>query len=1153
MAQNKENLEENKSPIAQKEEEILKYWKENNIFEKSLARESPSGEFVFYEGPPTANGKPGIHHLESRAFKDAIPRYKTMLGFHVRRKAGWDTHGLPVEIEVEKQLGLKSKKEIEEYGIAKFNKKCRENAWTYIDEWQKFTERIGFWLDLNDPYVTYSSAYMEKLWGIVKKIADDGLLYKDYKVLPWCPRCGTALSSHELAQGYQNIKDLSVYVKFKVVGEDNTYLLAWTTTPWTLLGNVALAVGNEIDYILADIEGEEIWLAKDRLMHIDPHAKVLMEGRGSDLVGKKYEPLYGYLNENISAGERGKLENAFKIYPADFVTTEEGTGIVHTAVMYGQDDFELGNKVNLPKFHLVDETGHFTAHSGIFAGKFVKDEETAIEIVKDLSARGLLLKKEKYEHSYPFCWRCDTPLIYYARDSWYVAMSKLRNTLLSENKKINWEPDYIKEGRFGEWLRDVKDWAFSRERFWGTPLPLWISEDGSEMEVMGSVEDIKKKIKKSGNKYFVARHGEAEHNLSDKISYSDEKNVHLTDKGKEESLDIAEKLRKESITKIFSSPFIRTRETAGIIASALGLSKEGVVFDERLGELNPGVFEGKTWTEKNRWIESQKGTKPYRIVLEKGESHLDAKIRFGNFLYDIESKYKNENILIITHGVGIEVLPAVVEGADDDRSYEIYRGDPHFTGALLLLDFTPIPHDEEYVLDLHKPYIDEIELVSKSGNRMKRVPEVIDVWFDSGSMPFAQDSKLNSVSKEIFYPADFISEGVDQTRGWFYTLHAIGILMGKGLAYRNAISLGHILDNKGQKMSKSRGNVVNPWEMIDKYGVDPLRFWMYSVNQPGEPKNFDEKTVDEIVKKVFNLFNNVVNFYKLYKTTKIDNEKPKSNHVLDEWIMAKLDRTTRVVTQKMETYKVLEAAREIREFVAELSQWYLRRSRDRFKSEDVSVKENALATLGFVILQFSKIVAPFAPFWAEGIYKDISSNSLKESVHLENWPEVSEQTEGEEKILNEMEITRKVVSIGLEARAKAGIKVKQPLQTLFIKDKKLEGLDNHIELVLSEVNVKNLKFMPEQEEGAIIDTKISKELKEEGDIRELVRLIQEKRRESNLTPGVVASGIINTTEEYSHLIKNHTEEIKKMTNLNEIKHEILSAEKDGSWFEVKII
>ena len=554
-----------KSNRAKKEEEILKFWQENKIFEQTLAKPAPRGEFVFYEGPPTANGRPGIHHIEARAFKDIIPRFKTMQGYHVRRKAGWDTHGLPVELQTEKELGLKSKKEIEAYGIAAFNQKCRESVWKYLSEWQKFTDRVGYWIDQKHPYITYTPDYIESVWAIIKEAENQKLLYKDYKVLPWCPRCGTALSSHELAQGYQEVKDLALYVKFKVKNPEkhnlppNTFLVAWTTTPWTLPGNVALVVGEKIDYVLVQ-NGDENFIASRQSGFFAPSDSSGMASRekiqiaAAQLIGLEYKPLYPYLKDNLPTSEQEKLPNAFKVYAADFVSIGEGTGIVHTAVMYGADDFELGAKFGLPKFHLVNVAGEFIAGLGELSGKFVKDAD--VNIIVDLKKRGLLFKKESVTHTYPFCWRCQTPLIYYARDSWYIRMSVLREALLEENSKINWIPAHIKDGRFGEWLREVKDWAVSRERYWGTPLPVWQSVDGNERVVIGSIKELKKYTKRSGNRYFVMRHGEAENNKLNILSSRVENQHHLTEDGKTMVRQTAEKLKIEKVDLIISSDFV---------------------------------------------------------------------------------------------------------------------------------------------------------------------------------------------------------------------------------------------------------------------------------------------------------------------------------------------------------------------------------------------------------------------------------------------------------------------------------------------------------------------------------------------------------------------------------------------------------------------
>lgn len=1125
---------------AAREDALLQKWRERDIFKKTLAKESPEGEFVFYEGPPTANGRPGIHHLISRAFKDVIPRYKTMRGFHVRRKGGWDTHGLPVEIETEKILGLKSKKEIEEYGIAEFNEKCKESVWKYVDEWRAFTERTAYWVDIDNAYVTYYPSFIESVWNVIKETDKQGLLYQDYKVLPWCARCGTALSSHEVAQGHQEVKDLSVYVKFKVVGEDSTYLLAWTTTPWTLAGNVALAVGEKIDYVKVQVENEFFWLAKERLAVLGENPEIVEEKKGKDLVGLSYEPLYPYLNALMPESEKAKVEKAYKVYEADFVTTTDGTGIVHTAVMYGQDDFVLGTELGLPKFHLVDETGHFIKGTGELEGLPVKDAEdnglaTAIVVLKYLQEQGALFKKESYTHTYPFCWRCKTPLIYYARTSWYIAMSKLRDKLVKENEKINWVPAHIRDGRFGEWLKEVKDWAVSRDRYWGTPLPVWKCEHCKHQEVVGSMKELAELGKSARNTFTVMRHGEARSNAENIFtSTKGAERDTLTEAGKEEALQAAKKV--SDVDFILVSPFGRTKETAHIVAEHLGLSKDVIIEDKRLGEMNVGVLDGKTFHEVAVFFTDAEW---FTKKPEGGESHADMKRRVTEFLYETEKKYEGKHILVVTHGGPAQMLFATAENATTHTLAEdikMFRE----TAEVHNLPFVPLPHNANFELDLHKPYIDEFHVgCPKCSSPMKRSPEVLDVWLDSGSMPFAQDhypfENKKWIEKEG-YPADYICEAIDQTRGWFYTLHAVGVLMGRGRAFNNVICLTHILDAEGKKMSKSVGNVVNPWEMISKYGVDPLRFWMFAVNQPGDSKNFDERTVDENVKKVFNVLRNVVKFYELYASdlSAISDKLSASSNVLDQWILARLTELTKSTTEHFEAYRTYEPARDIRDFVNDLSTWYVRRSRDRFKDEGED-KTYALQTTRYVLLELSKLMAPMTPLFAEEIYESV--NGELESVHLEDWPK---EKKLEESILVDMAEARRIVSLALEARMNAGVKIRQPLARLTVRSEKSELQNNEgiLDIIKDELNVKEIVFTDGSGWEVELDTNITPALKKEGDLRDLIRAVQDFRKTANLTPSDKVHVVMTAPEETVSIAKEYTDQICTATNLLSLTTEV---------------
>lgn len=1106
-----------KSDIVAREEAILAFWKEQDIFNKSLRAREGKPEFVFYEGPPTANGRPGVHHLESRAFKDALPRYKTMRGYHVARRAGWDTHGLPVELEVEKKLGFSGKKDIEAYGIAEFNEKCRESVFTYVNEWQEFTDRIGYWVDQDNAYFTFNPSYMESVWALVKQISEEkDRLYKDYKILPWCARCGTALSSHELAQGYADVKDLSVTAKFELVDEPGTYLLAWTTTPWTLPGNVALAVGNDITYVkvfatgaigddhVLQIAGKNFIVAKDRLESLKTlggqtvHFEVVSEHKGSELVGKKYNPLYTFAKELAGEHEKPKFDRAFQVYPADFVNTENGTGIVHTAVMYGQDDFELGQKLGLPKVHLVAPDGRFIPGTGFLEGRFVKEEDgngkptLAVDIIDDLTARGLFFSRENYQHSYPFCWRCKTPLIYYARDSWFIRMHDLREKMVESNRTVNWEPDHIQEGRMGEWLAGAKEWAVSRERYWGTPLPVWQSMDGKERVVIGSLEEMTSRTKTNGNTYLAMRHGESENIARDQMDGNNNEKWPLTEYGRSQVVARAQELKTAGITQIVSSPFARTKETAEIVARELGIDPASIIFDDRLREVGMGIYEGKTREE----YLAARDLVAFSEALPGGESWLEAKRRFGSFLYEYDAAHTNQHTLIVTHGVGLEVLPTVVSGATQKTSRDMAIRKLPQEAEVISLAFVPLPHNSDYELDLHRPFIDDVVLIGDSGTELRRVHEVLDVWFDSGAVPYAQDHYPFENKEWIEgegYPADYISEAIDQTRGWFYTLMAIATLTGRSAPYKNVICLGHLLDEKGQKMSKSKGNIINPWEAIEEWGADTLRFWMYSVNQPGDSKSFDPKTVKEAA-RVISWLDNCTKFYELFKDETSDEHKLQA---IDIWMQGRTAQAVAEVTHEMDRYRPYEATRALAALIEDMSQWYVRRIRDRARVGD----QAALTTLRSTLRTISLLLAPFAPFAAEDVFQNVRSSDDAESVHLADWPmdERANQEVTADFVRGYVEFeamarVRELASEGLMLRQKAGIKVRQPLASLSITGSLATEL---ADILADEVNVKEIV---QNAAETALDTELTPALIEEGDERAFQRAVAEARKAEGYSP-----------------------------------------------------
>jgi isoleucyl-tRNA synthetase len=1136
-----QNLE--KFSLPEIEEKVLKFWKTDQIFEKSLEKNAKKKEFVFFEGPPTANGRPGIHHILARIFKDIVLRYKTMSGFYVPRKGGWDTHGLPVELEVEKQLGLKTKKDIEKFGIAEFNRKCRESVWKYKDEWERMTERIGFWLDMKNPYVTYENSYIETLWWIIAEIAKKKLLYKGHKVVPWCSRCGTTLSSHEIALGYKEVEENSVYLKFKLkpgqkIGnyfktDDKTFILSWTTTPWTLPGNVALAVGKDIDYSIVKNNDDFLIAATHLLVKIFPfQGETGLQGEGfigRDLVGLEYEPLFDI--------KPLKTETAYKIYPAKFVTTTDGTGVVHTAVMYGEDDYNLGKEVGLPQFHTVDEQGNFTKDVPELGGLYVKDKATEKKVIDHLKKNNNLLREELYVHEYPFCWRCGTPLLYYARDSWFVGMSKLRGELLKGNEEINWIPESIKEGRFGEWLREVKDWAFSRERYWGTPLPVWQCDKCDELHVVGGVEELEKFQQKTGNRYVIIRHGQAVNNLIHRAnSWPEKVKYDLTLLGHIQVEKLAKELQKKyKVDHIYASDFTRTKETEEIIGKLF--EGEKVHFDARLREVDVGLFNTRPVNTYNEFYASMI-EKFYKRPPE-GESLTDIRTRVADFLKELEGKHEGKTIFIITHEYPAWMLEQVMRGWSDGEAVaeKDKRGEDFIRNAQALeVPFRQVPRDETGLMDLHRPYIDGIVFpCKKCDGEMKRVPEVADVWFDSGSMPFAQHHY--PFGKKLDFPADYISEAMDQTRGWFYTLLAVATLLGKGVPFKNVISLGLILDKNGQKMSKSKGNVVDPWQMIEKYGVDTIRWYFFTVNPPGEPKKFDEADLGKTLRQFVLLAYNSFVFFNTYGERKSDvaDYKPGRDNVLDRWITTRLDETIVSVTGSLDEYDIGSAAKKIEEFVGDLSRWYIRRSRRRFqKAEDRRDYENASQTLGYILSVLARLLAPFMPFFAEAMHKSLVHHEHA-SVHLEDWPKAKE-TAVDRKLIENMAEVRRLASVALAKRAEKGIKVRQPLNELTIKTDGLEkGL---LDILKDEVNVKKVtvdrKLKSADGSELELDTNITGELREEGWLREFVRMIQDMRQDAKLQPKDAVTIFAELPAELREVVKKYEATLKKEVNAVEI-------------------
>lgn len=1133
-----------KSKIAQQEEKTLVFWEEKQIFKKTLEKDSPKGDFVFYDGPPFATGEPHYGHVVPGTIKDIIPRYKTMQGFRVRRRWGWDCHGLPVENIIEKDLNLGAKKDIIDYGIDKFNQKAKESVMRYADDWRKIIPRLGRWVDMDDDYRTMDTSYTESVWWAFYELYKKGLIYEGFKSMNLCPRCETTLSNFEVSQGYKDITDIAVYVKFELVDEPSTFLLAWTTTPWTLPGNVALAVNFSVSYVKLKINNEQFYVAKSRLSAIKIDYEIVSEISGKDLVGKSYKPVFPY----YANGQKIKnKENGWKVYGADFVTTEDGTGIVHIAPAFGADDYELSQKHDLPFVQHVASNGKFKPEITDFAGQDVKPKSTEeekdkhqkadIEIIKYLASHNYLFAKEKLVHSYPHCWRCDTPLLNYASSSWFVRVTDIKDKLVKENKKVKWIPAEVGEGRFGNWLLGAKDWAISRSRFWGAPLPVWKEENTGEHHVLSSISDLKK-YSKSKNIYYIVRHGEADNNVQGLISSDKDNHHHLTDNGKKQVKEASLWLKDKKIDVIVTSPFARTRETAEIISKEIGLNVASIVIEEKFRELGAGIWNNKSFKD---FVSYMNGKDRFKIAPEGGENYSDIKKRVEEGLYDLESKYEGKNILIISHDTPLFLLNTATLGLNEEQSMALRGSKEHFNenAKPQKLDFHPLPRNENYEIDLHRPYIDDLKLFSEKGNRLVRIPEVFDCWFESGSMPFGEthypfvkdgfNPKPGPFSKILGktkgYPADFIAEGLDQTRGWFYSMIVLGTALFGRSPYKRVVVNGLVLAEDGQKMSKRQKNYPDLSIVLDKYGADALRYFLMSSSiVRGQDVCFSEKGVDEVVKKHIGRLQNTVSFYEMYSSEEKYNKQ--SSHPMDLWIQARLAELGREVSDGLEKYEIDRAIRPFALFIDDLSTWYIRRSRDRFKSDDIETRKQALGTARAVFMDLSKLLAPFMPFLAEDIYQRIKGE--KESIHLEDWPVFKKS---DEKIISQMKELRKISSLGLEARMTAKINVRQPLAKMTIKNAVSAQLH---EILKDEVNVKEVVIDNSLKEEVVLDTTLTEELKEEGQMRELIRVIQDLRKEAGLSVNDLI--VLEVGEEYENIqiLEKNKGKIAKITGLSDI-------------------
>jgi isoleucyl-tRNA synthetase len=1139
--------ETKKETLGEREERILSDWNKNKIFEKTLEATKGGEPFVFFDGPPFATGLPHYGHLLAGTIKDVIPRFQTMRGRFVRRVWGWDCHGLPVENLIEAELGFKSKRDIDDFGVGKFNSLAESSVLKYDKEWKEIIPRMGRFVDMENAYKTMDAPYMFSVWWAFKSLYDKKYIYEGYKSMHICPRCETTLAASEVALGYKDVKDISVTVKFPLRDNPDVVFLAWTTTPWTLPGNVALAVNKDLTYARFTLEGENLtYIAlKDAIPRIAKDAIITAEMKGSDLCGMAYiPPFMDYANDATLLNR----EKGWHVVSADFVTSEGGTGIVHIAPAFGEDDMNLGKEEQLPFIQHVGMDGRIKEEVAGFGGMMVKpksDSErerlgTDIAVISYLQENGLFFSKENMVHSYPHCWRCDYPLLNYAASSWFVNVANLKEKAVEANKEINWVPDAVGHGRFHNWLEGARDWAISRSRYWGSPLPVWKCDECTNIRVIGGKEELRES-QIARNNFFAIRHGESLSNVKDIVSCRVNDSDILTEKGKTQVKVATSFLEKMNIDIIVSSPIHRTKESAILVAEILKINPDNIIYDERIREVNLGNLDGHPNDEYRKMFSTIK--EKFDRTVPGGESLSDMKRRFGEALYEYDEKYFGKNILFVTHEYGIWMLDAVSRGANLEETINLREGagDDYISNAEVhSLNFVAIPHNGDYALDIHRPHIDDVKLPCECGSPMSRIKDVFDCWFESGSMPFAQHGFNGSEKDEAGvsfiknFPAHFIAEGLDQTRGWFYTLMILSIgLFGKA-PYKSVIVNGLVLTEDGQKMSKKLKNYPDPMELVSKYGADALRF--YLISSPavrGEDLKFSAIGVDEVAKKLTLRLDNVRSFYEMYKTgIEIKRKQLTPTNVLDKWIIARWNETHVEVTHYIETNELDKATKLILPLIDDLSTWWLRRSRDRLKGDGAD-RDEAETTMGFVLFQLSRILAPFTPFLADDLYAKIPVENKKESVHLEEWPTPSISATN---IIETMESARNIVTLALEQRAKSGIKVRQPLSSITISNKEIVDNEELSSIIKDEINVKLILLDEKIEKGIVIlDIEITPELHREGMMRDILRSVQEERKKSGFHFSDNATLSINGDQMIIGIVNAMKDMLKDEANIHEIK------------------